>query len=71
MLQVEAILHKQLDGGSLRARHAAMTALHDLAPRLGPALQRSLPRLVGRLLDCLSEPSREVGFFVCMSGLWT
>ena len=61
VLQVEAILHKQLDSGSLRARHAAMTALHDLAPRLGPALQRSLPRLVGRLLDCISEPSREVG----------
>eukprot|EP00891_Asterochloris_glomerata_P008401 jgi/Astpho2/8401/Aster-x1496 len=58
--QVEAKLHKQLDSGSLRARHAAMTALHDLAPRLGPALQRSLPRLVGRLLDCTSEPSREV-----------
>lgn len=63
VLQVEAKLHKQLDSGSLRARHAAMTALHDLAPRLGPALQRSLPRLVGRLLDCTSEPSREVGHF--------
>ena len=61
VVQVEAILHKQLDSGSLRARHAAITALHDLAPRLGPALQRSLPRLVGRLLDCICEPSREVG----------
>ena len=65
VLQIEVILHKQLDSGSLRARHAAMTALHDLAPRLGPALQRSLPRLVGRLLDCISEPSREVGPLCC------